>query len=64
MSAKTLIKKFADDELGNAIVDWVVLMAGMVLMAIAVGFTIAENIDTVADGTALEIDAMEANPKL
>ncbi|SPF75181.1 hypothetical protein ALP8811_00166 [Aliiroseovarius pelagivivens] len=33
---KNLIKKFADEELGNAVIDWTVLISGAVMMVTAV----------------------------
>ncbi|MCK0126287.1 hypothetical protein MWU76_17995 [Gelidibacter sp. F2691] len=37
-----LIKKFADEELGNAVVDWTVLIAGAVMMVTAVVLAVVE----------------------
>ncbi|MCK0141632.1 hypothetical protein [Aliiroseovarius sp. F20344] len=39
---KDLIKKFADEELGNAVVDWTVLIAGAVMMVTAVVLAVVE----------------------
>lgn len=37
-----LIKKFADEELGNAVVDWTVLVSGAVMMITAVVLAVVE----------------------
>ncbi|WP_133489183.1 hypothetical protein [Aliiroseovarius marinus] len=39
---KDLIKKFADEELGNAVIDWTVLIAGAVMMVTAVVLAVVE----------------------
>ncbi len=56
---KALLKKFADDEFGNAVIDWTVLMAGMVMMAMAVVFTITSNVDSITDDTNDRIKTVE-----
>ncbi len=38
---KNLIKRFANDEFGNAVVDWTVLVSGVVMMAVALIMTVA-----------------------
>ena len=53
---KALLKKFADDEFGNAVIDWTVLMAGTVMMAMAVVFTITNNVDSITDDTNERIE--------
>ena len=57
-----LILKFKDEEFGNAVIDWVVLMAGMVLMAIAVVTTITANVDDITDATMDRMEEMQVNP--
>ena len=37
---KSLIKRFASDEFGNAIVDWTVLVSGAAMMAFALIMTV------------------------
>ncbi|SMR81808.1 hypothetical protein SAMN04488030_2230 [Aliiroseovarius halocynthiae] len=39
---KDLIKKFADEELGNAVIDWTVLITGSVMMIAAVVLAVVE----------------------
>lgn len=47
----SLLKKFADDEFGNAVIDWTVLGAGALMMAIAVVLTVVDpSEDIAADG--------------
>lgn len=38
---KSLIKRFADDEFGNAVIDWTVLVSGAAMMATALVLTVA-----------------------
>ena len=38
---KSLIKRFADDEFGNAVIDWTVLVSGAAMLAIALVMTVA-----------------------
>ena len=51
--------RFVRDESGNAVIDWVVLMAGMVLMAISVVITITANVDDITDGTMDRVEEMK-----
>jgi len=37
---RNLLKRFADDEFGNTVVDWTVLVAGALMMAVALIVTI------------------------
>ncbi|MHA6266064.1 hypothetical protein [uncultured Aliiroseovarius sp.] len=53
---KKLIKRFADDEFGNAVIDWTVLVAGAGMMAVAVFLTVAEQTKPRADATTEVID--------
>lgn len=41
-----IFERFMSEEEGNALVDWTVLMAGLVLMAASVLLTITGGIDT------------------
>lgn len=56
---KNIFKKFAAEEDGNAVIDWTVLMAGMVLMAISVVITITANVDHITDDTMDRVESME-----
>ncbi len=56
---KRIFDKFATEEDGNAVIDWTVLMAGMVLMAISVVIAITANVDQVTDNTMDRVESME-----
>ncbi|MCP5038330.1 MAG: hypothetical protein GY945_12110 [Rhodobacteraceae bacterium] len=56
------IKKFASEESGNAIIDWTVLMAGLVLMALAVVSTVTDNVEDITKATSVRMEAIEINP--
>ena len=56
---KHIFDKFATEEDGNAVIDWTVLMAGMVLMAISVVIAITANVDQVTDNTMDRVESME-----
>ncbi|WP_298561475.1 hypothetical protein [uncultured Aliiroseovarius sp.] len=53
---KNLIKKFADEELGNAVVDWTVLIAGAVMMVTAVVLAVVEPNAPVGEATGQIIE--------
>jgi Flp pilus assembly pilin Flp len=53
---KDLIKKFADEELGNAVIDWTVLIAGAVMMVTAVVLAVVEPNAPVSDATGQIIE--------
>lgn len=55
----TRFGRFLREEDGNAVIDWVVLMAGMVLMALSVVITITANVDYITDDTLDRIESME-----
>ncbi len=38
---KNLIKRFADDEFGNAVIDWTVLVSGAAMLVVALVLTVA-----------------------
>lgn len=38
---KSLIKRFADEEFGNAVIDWTVLLSGAAMLATALVLTVA-----------------------
>ncbi|WP_298909494.1 hypothetical protein [uncultured Aliiroseovarius sp.] len=48
---KDLIKKFADEELGNAVIDWTVLIVGAVMMVTAVVLAVVEPNAPVSEAT-------------
>ena len=49
-------ERFMRDETGNAVIDWVVLMAGMVLMAISVVITVTDNVESITDDTMERVE--------
>lgn len=56
---KSILKTFATEEDGNAVIDWTVLMAGMVLLALTVVLTITANVDQITDDTMDRVESME-----
>ncbi len=54
-----VLGRFAGSEDGNAVIDWVVLMSGMVLLAISAVITITANIDDINDTTMERVESME-----
>ena len=48
MNLKTLLKRFKSDECGAVTVDWVVLAAGVVGLAVIVGTTVTDGVNTAA----------------
>lgn len=50
------LKRFVTEQDGNAVIDWVVLMAGMVMMAIAVVLTVTDPVETITDETIERIE--------
>jgi Flp pilus assembly pilin Flp len=56
---KKVLCHFARSEDGNAVIDWVVLMAGMVLLAISVVITITANVDDITDTTMDRVETMK-----
>ncbi|WP_432450449.1 hypothetical protein [Aliiroseovarius marinus] len=54
---KNILKRFADEEFGNAVIDWTVLLAGTFMLAIAVVMTISSGTETVTDTTSQRIAA-------
>lgn len=56
---KRIFDRFAAEEDGNAVIDWTVLLAGMVLLAISVVLTITGNVDRITDDTMDRVESME-----
>ncbi|GGD38801.1 hypothetical protein [Sinisalibacter lacisalsi] len=54
-----VLGRFAGSEDGNAVIDWVVLMSGMVLLAISAVITITANIDDINDTTMERVESLE-----
>ncbi len=53
------VGKFLKAEDGNAVIDWVVLMTGIVLLAISVVITITSNIDQINEDAPVRVEQME-----
>jgi Flp pilus assembly pilin Flp len=58
---KRQIRTFAADERGNAVIDWSVLMAGLIMMAFAVVAAITDQTDRITDDTLEMLDAVKVN---
>jgi Flp pilus assembly pilin Flp len=56
------IKKFRSEEEGAVTVDWVVLTAAVVGLAVAAITTIADTTDTIVENTATHMGTGPANP--
>ena len=55
------IKTFAQDEDGAVTVDWVVLTAAIVGLAIAVGAVLNDNVDAVTSAIQADLDEAATN---
>lgn len=53
---KEIVKRFADEEFGNAVIDWTVLLAGTVMMALAVVLTLSDSVNAVNSNTMEKIE--------
>ncbi|WP_424944730.1 hypothetical protein [Aliiroseovarius crassostreae] len=61
----SLLKKFADDEFGNAVIDWTVLGTGALMMAIAVVLTVVDPSEDFAADQGSPVEVLEsANPSV
>ncbi|MBV7377776.1 Flp family type IVb pilin [Maritimibacter dapengensis] len=54
-----IFERFMSEEEGNALIDWTVLMAGLVLMALSVVLTITGNVDDITEHTNDRIEAQD-----
>lgn len=54
-----IFERFMSDEEGNALIDWTVLLAGLVLMALSVVLTITGNVEHIVDDTTDRIEAQD-----
>ena len=61
---KHLLEEFVADEGGNAVIDWVVLLAGSILLALAVVVTITANVDSITSDTSDRMTSIEVNPAI
>ena len=53
------IERFFQEEHGHAVVDWVVLLAGSVFLALSIVVTVTANIDHITDDTNSKMESME-----
>jgi Flp pilus assembly pilin Flp len=56
---RNFVKRFTENEEGNAVVDWVVLTAGIVTLGITVGIMIAASSNSVATDINTAMESME-----
>jgi len=56
------IKTFIRDERGNAVIDWVVLLAGVVVLALTVVVTVTSNVDSITSDTSDRMTSIEVVP--
>lgn len=56
---KSMLRKFADDEFGNVLIDWGVLLTGTIMMATAVIFTFASSPDSLTEDTGTRAVTVE-----
>ncbi|MBV7408043.1 Flp family type IVb pilin [Maritimibacter sp. DP1N21-5] len=54
-----IFDRFVSDEEGNAVIDWFVLLAGMVLLALSVVLTVTGNIEHITEDTMENVKSME-----
>lgn len=56
---RNFVKRFTDSEDGNAVIDWVVLTAGIVTLGITVGIMISASSNSVATDINSAMEEME-----
>lgn len=56
------VKEFFAQEEGNAVIDWVVLVASSMLLALTVVAMVTENVDAITDDTAAKMESIDVNP--
>lgn len=54
-----IFERFVSDESGNAVVDWMVLVAGVMLLATSVVLTLTGGVDTITNDTLDAIESVE-----
>ena len=55
----TTVTYFAEDESGNTTVDWVVIVAGLVALSVAVMTSIGGGVEQLADNTGIALETRE-----
>ena len=56
-----LLKSFVASENGNAVIDWVVLLAGSIMLALAVVVTVTANVESITSDTSDQMSSIEVN---
>jgi len=62
MISISTLKRFWTEQDGNAVIDWTVLLAGSVMMAIAVVLTVTNNVDNITKDTSDRMENIEVSP--
>ncbi|MDA5092521.1 hypothetical protein O2N63_00260 [Aliiroseovarius sp. KMU-50] len=58
---KTILKAFADDEYGNAVIDWAVLSIGVMMLMLAIALSFVVPGDAVANGLPTPEQLLDAD---
>ncbi len=58
---KKKIRSFWASEKGNVVIDWVVLLAGSVMLALSVVVTITAELDTITSDTSDQMSSIDVN---
>ncbi len=58
---KKKIRSFWVSETGNVVIDWVVLLAGSVMLALSVVVTITAELDTITSDTSDQMSSIDVN---
>lgn len=56
---QAIFERFMSQEEGNAVIDWFVLLAGIVLLALSVVLTVTANVDRITDDTDRRIETQD-----
>ncbi len=59
--ARKITLDWVEDESGNAAVDWVVLVAGLVALSVTVMVSIGGGVEVLADNTGAALDNREVS---
>lgn len=54
-----LFERFISDESGNAVIDWMVLVAGVMLLALSVVMTLTGGVEHLGDQTVDQLEQIE-----
>lgn len=56
---RAVFTHFAQAKSGDAVIDWIVLMSGIVLLTISITITVTSNSDTITDDSIDRAEQME-----